>query len=341
MKYIKTTSKNRVIAMALGAVVILAAIGAGAFSVLWREHAKPQAKAVAVPKVDAVLGPDLSLEGKVYALRIVAVPAPVQGKVDVFHAEIGQEIFEGQMLAQISSQSLAGAEEHALLLAERAKNRLNDIEAALIAGRLEASRARASASRLKSEYDRSEKAYQRQKMLLAAGATPRLAYEKAEKEYQTNQAESASADTLAEQSESRIQALLKEEDAAKKTVEETTVDLEHAKADLASAEVHAPVDGIIVGRRGSAGDDVDRSMTDLFQIATDLTHLAVIVEPPPSALARIRPGQSAVITIAEARNEHISAEVKKVENGQVTVEFQSPDPAVKPGLTAQVRIKLT
>ena len=341
MKYIKAVKKTGIIWLVAGAVIILAAIGAGALSVLWREHAKPAQKAAEVVPAAPVLGSDVSLEGKIQALRVIEVPAPVEGTVDVFHVEIGQEIFEGQLLAQINSDSLTGAEQQATQLADRARNRLNDLESSIIAGRLEASRARAVASRLKTEFDRSEKFYQRQKMLLAAGATPRLAFEKAEKEYLTNQAESASADALAQQVESRIDALLKEQDAAKKTLEERTHELEAAEADLAAAEVHAPVDGVVVGRRGNAGDDVDRSMKDLFRIATDLSRLAVVVEPPPPVLARIHPGQTAVVTVSEAQNEPLAAEVKKVENGQVTVEFTSPDPAVKPGLTAQVRIKIT
>ena len=341
MKYIKAVKKSGVIWLIASAVIILGAIGAGALSVLWREHAKPAPKAAAeVPKAPA-LGSDVSLEGKIQALRVVEVSAPVEGTVDVFHVEIGQEVFEGQLLAQINSDSLTGAEEQATQLAGRARNRLNDLDASIIAGRLEVSRARAVASRLKTEFDRSDKTYQRQRMLLAAGATPRLAFEKAEKEYLINQAESASAGALAQQVESRIDALLKEQDAAKKTLEERTQELEAAQADLAAAEVHAPVDGLVVGRRGNAGDNVDRSMKDLFLIATDLSRLAVVVEPPAPILARIHPGQTAVVTVSEAQNEPLAAEVKKVENGQVTVEFTSPDPAVKPGLTAQVRIKIT
>lgn len=341
MKYIKAVKKSGVIWLAVIAVIILAAIGAGALSVLWREHAKPAQKAAAALPAVPVLGSDVSLEGKIQALRVVEVPAPVEGTVDVFHVEIGQEVFEGQLLAQINSDSLTGAEEQASQLADRARNRLNDLETSIIAGRLEVSRARAVASRLKTEFDRSDKTYQRQRMLLASGATPRLAFEKAEKEYLINQAESASAGALAQQVEIRIDALLKEQDAAKKTLEERTQELEAAQADLAAAEVHAPVDGLVVGRRGNAGDNVNRSMKDLFLIATDLSRLAVVVEPPAPILDRIHPGQTAVVTVSEAQNEPLAAEVKKVENGQVTVEFTSPDPAVKPGLTAQVRIKLT
>ena len=342
MKYIKAGKNTGIIWLVAAAAIILAAVGASALSVLWREHAQPAVKA-AVPLASMAPAPEseVSLEGKIFALRVVEVAAPVNGTVGVFYVEIGQDIFEGQLIAQINSDSLTGAEQLATQLADRARNRLSDLESSLIAARLESSRAHAVASRLKTEFDRSERTYQRQRILLAAGATPRLTFEKAEKEYVTGQAESASAEALAQQVEIRVNAQLKEQDAVKKTLEERTHEVDAAKADLAAAEVHAPVDGVVVGRRGDAGDPVDRSMKDLFQIATDLTRLAVVVEPSAPAIARIHPGQTAVVTVAEAQNELLAGQVKKVENGRVTVEFTSPDPAVKPGLTAHVRIKIT
>src|SRR5258705_283131 len=131
MKYIKAVKKTGIIWLVASAAIILAAIGAGALTVLWREHTKPAQKAAVAP-VAPVLGPDVSLEGKIQALRVVEVPAPVEGTVDVFHVDIGQEIFEGQLLAQIHSDSLTGAEEHATQLADHARNRLNDLEASII-----------------------------------------------------------------------------------------------------------------------------------------------------------------------------------------------------------------
>jgi hypothetical protein len=65
-----------------------------------------------------------------------------------------------------------------------------------------------------------------------------------------------------------------------------------------------------------------------------------VVEPAPPALARIRPGQEALIQIAELPGV-IPGKVKEVRGTQVIVEFTSPNPALRPGTTAQVRIRLT
>ena len=49
----------------------------------------------------------------------------------------------------------------------------------------------------------------------------------------------------------------------------------------------------------------------------------------------------ALIQIAEVPGRGIPGKVREVRNGQVIVEFVNPSPVIKPGLTAQVVIKLT
>jgi multidrug resistance efflux pump len=150
-----------------------------------------------------------------------------------------------------------------------------------------------------------------------------------------------SVNSVADQGEGRVGSLQKELDNARKALDDKNQDLEEAKAELAAGEVHSPVDGVVSGRRGQTGDAVDPSLKDLFQIATELSSLEVIVEPGPAAFARIRPGQNALIQVAELPTEALAGVVEKVENGRVTVHFASPNPVVKPGLTATVKIKLT
>jgi multidrug resistance efflux pump len=324
----------------VAAIVLLAIAGAGG-TLLWKAAHRP--KELPKPKAAAVtpLGDSISLPGVIRAQKVVSIAVPVDGKIDAFYVEPGQEVYEGQLLAQIKSEALEAEQVGAQEAMERAQSRLADLEAALIAARLEASRARADASRARSELDRAEKAYARQKMLLSAGATPRITYEKAEREYQAGQVEADGLETVAKQAESRVDSIVKDLDTARKNVSEKTEAAESAKSQLVAGEIHAIVDGVVTARQGSPGDDVNRSMKDLFQIATDLTQLEVVVEPPPPALARIQKEQPAAIRLAEVPGEAIPGIVKKIENGQITIEFASPAPVVKPGLTAQVVLKLT
>jgi multidrug resistance efflux pump len=324
-------------------VAILAAIAAGSLAV-WRQNLKSAAKAaqpaqkVAPPTFQ---GSEVSISGRVQAQKVVNVPAPIEGTIETFAVDVGDDVYEGQVLARIRNSKLDNALEISSADLEKAQSRVQDMEAGIIAARLEASRARADASRARSEFDRAAKVYTRQKMLYSEGATPRLVYEKAEREYNSTKDENDTKSAIAQQEEDRVAALTRDLDTLKRSFDERTQTLEQVKGDLAAGEVHSPVDGTVVSRRGQPGEQVNRAMDDLFRIATTMSAMEVVVEPPPPQLQRIHAGQRAAIHIAEVPDQPISGAVREVKGSQVVVEFISPTPLIKPGLTAQVTIKLT
>ena len=53
--------------------------------------------------------------------------------------------------------------------------------------------------------------------------------------------------------ESRVTALTREIEAAKKILEERNAELEEAESNLQATQIHAPVDGIILARKGVDG----------------------------------------------------------------------------------------
>ncbi len=145
---------------------------------------------------------------------------------------------------------------------------------------------------------------------------------------------------VASGAESRLTSLQQTLENTRKNLETRTEDLEAAKARVDAGQVFSPVNGVVISRRGQPGDDVNPTMHDLFRIGTDLTNLVVVVEPPPPALPKIQPGMAALVLSADVPGEALSGTVSKVENGRVTVEFATPTPIIRPGHTAQVRLKL-
>lgn len=298
--------------------------------------AKPAASNTPVP----VTANEITLQGTIQAKSVVNIPVPVEGILDRMLADVGDSVYEGQLLASIKDSKLETADQTAQADAAKAQDRVADLESALIAARLEGSRSRADATRAKSEFERAEKAYLRQQMLVREGATPRLVFEKAEKEYNSLKADSESLEQIAQKAEERVSALTAELSTARNIAQAKAQDADEAKAELAAGEVHSTVDGLVVGRRGHAGDPVNRSMPDLFQIATHLSSLEVLLTPDSKLLPVIKSGQPALVQIAEA-NGGIAGTVREIKAGQVFVDFTSPSPDVKPGLTAQVKIKLS
>ncbi|MCZ2075556.1 MAG: efflux RND transporter periplasmic adaptor subunit [Bryobacterales bacterium] len=327
----------------LAGIAILVAVIAGALSALWRDRVERarQAQEEAGTRKAGPPASEISLSGTVQARNVVPVPAPVNGTLEIYYVEEGQEVYEGQLLARIRNTRLETTRDAASSELERIQTRVNNLESAIISGRLEASRTSADANRARAEFERLEKLYQRQRMLYSEGATPRLVWEKAQKDYETAKAEYEGLQELARQAESRLSSSIGDLDQARAMLSERTEEFEHAQAELRSAEVHSPVDGVVVARRGQAGDPVDPGVPDLLRIATELNSLQVTINPDAASLPHIHPGQPAIVQLPEAGNESLPGQVMEVRNGMVVVAFQSPTQAVKPGLTAQVRLKLT
>ncbi len=325
-----------------GGLVILSAIAAGALS-LWRyETARPKPVVTApAPAVFDPVGSEINLTGQIQAQKVVNVAAPIEGVIESFAVEVGQDVVEGQLLARIKNVRVETALQNATEEADRAQTRVQNTEAAITAARLEASRARAESSRVHAELERAVKAFERQKLLFAEGATPRLAYEKAEAEYKQLKDEDQSKQTIAQQAEDRIEALNRDLLNFKKTAAARSDDLEQAKDNAGAGDLHSPVDGVIIARRGEPGERIAPDVEDFFKIGTTLSALEIMLEPNPAQLARIKAGQPVAIHVAELPNEPIPGTVREITGNRVIIDFTSPTPLVKPGLSAQVSIKLT
>jgi multidrug resistance efflux pump len=317
--------------------VILAGAAAGALT--WLRRSAPQSQAAVIPAA-AQAPRELSLTGKIQALHVVPVGVTVAGTIDAFLAEPGQEVYEGQVLARIGSHNLEAAREEAARDAKNAQDKASAVESRMIAARLEAARTQMDAKRGREELDRAEKTYRRQEMLNHEGATPRLVYEKSEREFEAARGESTALDALARQADDRLSELRSELEAAKQAAAEQAADVESATAQAASAEIRSPVSGIIVTRKGEAGEALTPAEAgSLFEIAADLSQLAVEIEPDKASIARIRPGADALIFVAELPGP-IPASVKEVKGDNVIVAFTNPSAVIRPGMTAQVRLKL-
>ncbi|MBL8236413.1 MAG: biotin/lipoyl-binding protein [Bryobacterales bacterium] len=322
-----------------GGIVVFLAAAAGAYNYWKRTQPAAPAPVVAAPVVVEPTG-ELSLQGKVEAREVVGVQAPSDGTIAEYLVIVGEEVFEGQLIARIANPSLQNAQDKAKEDAERAQERVNTLESQMLAARLDASRVQAEMARVQDDFARTERVARRQEALHAQGATPRLTFEKAQKEYATAKAEFENATARAKGSEARVASLTKDIEAAKKTLEEKNAEMEEADSNLQATQIHAPVDGVILERKGEAGTEVKLGEDGVFQIGTDLGQLQVVLEPEPTVLKKLQAGMGALVILAEFAAEPLNAEISRIEDGKVYVLFGSPDPAIKPGVTAQVRIRL-
>ncbi|MBI5282039.1 MAG: hypothetical protein HY858_10180 [Candidatus Solibacter usitatus] len=320
-------------------VVLFAAAGAGAI-VWYQRQAQPPVQGAPAP-AELPKGSEVHLTGKIRAANVVRIAAPLEGVAEEFPVKPGDEVYEGQILGRITNDTLLSDERETAIELERAQARVSALESELIAARLEESRLAADGSRVRMELQRAERTYRRQALLHSEGATARNAFLTAEQEYTAARQESETVLGQAAAAAERIQKTAREIEAARKALAEKEQEHENAKDALAAANILAPVDGLILTIKKAAGDQVDRTMEDLIEIATDLSQLEFVIETAdPRMLKRFAAGQAALIQIAEIPGDGIPATVKTVNESQVVLEFSSPSPMLRPGMTAVAKLKL-
>ncbi len=323
------------------ALMVLAGLVAGAVGLLRRESAAQPAQPAPAVAANRSAETYVSLPARIEAQHVVPVEAALGGVVEELLVDVGAEVYQGQLLARIGSQVLTTARESAHTSLESVRARVSKLEAALIAARLEASRARADAERARSEMDRTDRIHQRQKMLYGEGATPRLTYERAAKEAAGARTEFTSLDVLARQAEERVASILADLDGQRKVMTDRARELEDAEEYLSAGEIRAPADGIVVSHRGEVGKRIgEDGNLELFRIAVNTSQLQAVVDAEPQALARLVPGDEAMLFFADVPGEGIVGTVAAIADDHALVHFTSPTPIIRPGMTAQARLRL-
>ena len=315
-----------------GAIVAVAALG---LSLGWVVKHRPRpvpAKPVTVSTV--VDGPEIALTGALQPQTTEQVAAPVAGILDQWFVDVGAEVYKDQLVGRIRNAELEVAHESTQAGADRAEVRVGELDAKVVSAKLEISRTDADRIRARNELDRIEKLYQRYKNLYAVGALPRLTFEKTEAEYKFAKTEAANRDAVSKDAQLRAEALDRDSEEAKRALTEKAGVLEKAKAAIAACDLHSPGDGVVFTRNVHQAEKVE-AKDPVMTIATDLEKLAVSLKPDAHVLTRIRAGQHAFVRVSDTE---LPGEVHEVRGAEVIVYFTSPEPIMKLGTAAQVRI---
>lgn len=283
---------------------------------------------------------EVSLTGIIRPQHVTGVGCSIDGNIEAFAANVGDDVFQGQVLARVGAAGLESEREAAAHAVEYAQDQVSRGEAAVTSMRLEASRAAADQQRARMALDLADKVYSRQKTLHAAGATPRLTFEKAEQDYNAAKQEYDVMDKAARAAADNVQNATESLSNAKKLLATKSQQLEDAQGAFEAAEVRAPVDGLIVARKGEVGKPARESGDEMFSIATDIYALEVPLDPPPDVLKKLQVGQQALVVVLDLQTGGMPGRVKEIKGTQAIVEFSSTLPAIRPGMRADVRLRV-
>jgi HlyD family secretion protein len=133
-------------------------------------------------------------------------------------------------------------------------------------------------------------------------------------------------------------------------VQQRQAALEAAQVNLGYTKIVSPVDGTVVSRNVTTGQTVAASFQTptLFLIATDLTKMQVDTNVSESDIGNIRSGSPATFSVEAYPERQFTGSVSQVRQAPQTVQnvvtydvvvaAANPDEALKPGMTATVRI---
>ncbi len=321
-----------------GICVLIAGGGVGGY-LRWRAVHVAKPVQVATRASTATAAPEFTFTGHVQARTTVDIGAPVEGVLESLFVDLGQEVYKDQLLGKIRNPKLDDASRQAQSELDKAQARVALLTTEQLSARLDASQAAASQTRAHSEVDRLQKLYDKQQGLWAAGAIPRLAWEKAQKDYADAKADADRQDTIAKSAAARDAGVTAELEAANRSVALATAAIDHAKESTGVAEIHAPDDGIVIAKKDLQGQPVDPTMKDILKIGTSLTELQVVYQDPstpPSIDVRVQKGQAATVKMGDAE---FAGTVSDVTSRSITVDFTLPEPAKQLDTPVQVKIK--
>src|SRR4051812_26683801 len=127
----------------IAVLAVAAGVGAGALSMRHRRPVELPSRAGAA----RITTPEITLNGIIRPQHVTGVGSSIDDNIEGFMANVGDEVYQGQVLARIGAAGLESEREEAAHAVEYAQDQVSKAESAINSARMEASRAAADAER--------------------------------------------------------------------------------------------------------------------------------------------------------------------------------------------------
>lgn len=276
----------------------------------------------------------------------VRVGARISGKVERLHANIGDVVKKGQVVAELEKADLEARVSQRTAELQVAEAKLSAVKS--LRPR-EIEKAEADVAQWQATINLNRKDLSRQEELLKEDFTSQQARDRAQEQLEVAESRFASVRKALELARAGF-----EED-----LRQATADVERAKAALADAKVQlsyatitAPIDGVIGSVSTQAGETVAASMNaPIFLTIIDLGRLQVDTFVDEVDIGKVKPGQTATFTVDSFPSRDFAGKViaiypkaviqENVVTYDVVVEITDPyDGLLRPEMTTSVTIHL-
>jgi len=248
--------------------------------------------------------------GTVNAVTTVSVGSQVSGTVQKIFVDYNSRVRKGDLIALIDPRLF---------------------EASLLQASGSLENARAALERAEVLVVDTERTFRRNRELVRDGFVSQADVDSAQTAYETAIAQKKSAEAQVKQAEGAVAA---------------------AETNLRFTTIRSPVDGIVISRNVDAGQTVAASFQTptLFTIAQDLTKMQIDTNVDEADIGRVRAGLPTTFTVDAYPGRIFEGTVVQVRNSpivtqnvvtyNVVVRVDNRDLALKPGMTANVSIRV-
>jgi macrolide-specific efflux system membrane fusion protein len=276
----------------------------------------------------------------------VRVGARISGKVERLHANIGDPVKKGQVIAELEKADLESKVDQRAAELRAAEARLSS---ARILRPLENEKAEAEVDRWTATVDLNAKLLRREEDLSKKGITSPEALDRIKEQLGVSEAQLASARKAVELAKTGFE----------EEVKVLSIEVERAKAALADANVQvsyatitAPIEGVIGSVSTQEGETVSAGLSaPTFVTIIALSRLQVDTFVDEVDIGKVKPGQKAIFTVDSFPALEFEGKVvaiypkavlqENVVNYDVVVEITTPyDGILRPEMTASVTIRL-
>jgi multidrug resistance efflux pump len=323
-------------------LAVCIAAGTAVWTLLRRPRqaeAPDQASYASVAKRDLVA--TVAATGKVNAMvgAEVRVGSRVSGRVHRLHANIGNVVQTGQVLAELEKDDQQALLEQRRAELKVAEARLSSAES-LRPGEIQKAAAALADTEATAELAKTE--FARQQALLARGLIARQILDSATKERDVTAARVASAGRELDLSRQRYTEDLR---SAKAQIEQAAAAVGVLEAQVEYATIRAPIPGIISAVSTQAGETVAAGLNSpTFVIIIDLRKLQVDAFVDETDIGKIRVGQKATFTVDSYPDRDFNATVQAIYPKAVTMDnvvYYDVVLRIDEPLTGQLRPEMT
>jgi HlyD family secretion protein len=339
MNYVEckvSATKSRILArsvLLLGWAIILYGCGSSE---------KEPTPLVTVQVAAAKRGPielEVTSDAVVYPLQQAILTPKITSTIAKFYVQRGSRVKQGQLLARLENQDLAGA-------AEQSKGEFDQAEASYattVGASLpqQIQKAELDAKAAKLAFDAQQKVYDARKQLYEQGALPRRDFDMAD----VALAQARSANEQAQKQLADLQRLGKEQvlKSASGQLSASEGKLRNAQAQLSYSEIRSPIDGVVTDRPQYQGELATANQPLLTVMNTSRLIAKAHISQSEAVLLKV--GNKAEIELP-GLEEPIKAMVSLVSPAldpgsttiEVWVESTKPNSALKPGMSARVNV---